>query len=255
MKYKTKIPSWLPLFSGFYDNWMWEPDFEYEAEYLEEQYGYKGELWDKFDYQKWRLHISKKLCDVVEELLSDFVTRIDFEHLKSPKFYNFETDAINCTFKVKPKAIREYLYANKEAFANYIKERYTSRSGFNSWFSNDIEDWEAKTSGFKDLNHKHECGAILNFIAINEGLEEVDLYQRMVDKSELNVGEFYEEGFWDTVDGKDGAAEFVRNNYLKDNLLNLLFENFDPKILDLEGIMYKTMREIESHTLELKFKK
>lgn len=251
---KRKIPTWLPIFSGFYDNWMWEPDLEREAEYIEEQYGHKdNDLWEKFDYQKWRLDICKNLCDLMEEFLSEFITKIHFEHLKSPREYNFETDAINCAITIKPKAIREYLYKHREEFDKHLRERYTSRDGFISWHSNNFSDWESETDGFKDLSHKHKCGAILNFIAINEDIKEEDLYERMRDRNELEAGEYFEEGFWSRL--RDlGPAEFIRENYTNLNLLSLLYQNFDPKKWNLEDIMIKTMGEIESHTLSLKFK-
>ena len=254
-KYKTKVPTWLPIFSGFYENFYWEPDLDSEAQYLEDEHGYKDKnLWEKFDYRKWNQHISKELCNLVEEFMSEWILKIEYEKISSPREYNFSTDAIHCNITVKPKAIREYLQANKEAFAKYIKDRYTSRDGFMSWFSNDIEDWALKMNDFKDFNHKHECGSILEFIARNEGIEEGDLYERMIDRSQLYAGEFFVEGFWKEVYGDNSVTQFVKENYTKPNLLNLLFENFDSEKFDLETIMHKTMKEIESHTLELQFK-
>lgn len=241
--------SWLPCFQGFYENWHWEPDFEYLQQDFEEQHGYKGELWEQFDYQKWHSHIAKELCDVVEHYLKDYVTSITYEKTKSPKYYNFETDAIHCEITFKPKAIRDYLYKNKEAFDNYLHDNYSSRDGFMSFHSNNFEEWESETDNFKDLTNDHKCGAILNFICEQEEIDEDLLYECLQDNDLLNSYDFFFEEFYQKLGGVDN---FVHENYMKDDLLALCLEKFDAEKYDIEGIIQRVKNEIASHTLKLK---
>lgn len=270
-KYKTKIPTWLPVFSGFYENYYWDPDFEGEEEYFKEnkQWNLKKDkgLWEYFDYIKWQRHIGKKLCSIMEDLLSEFVVKIHFEHIKSPREYNFETDAINCEITVRPKAIREYLIKNEAAFVKYL-ERYKSRDGFISFYSSDVDDWKIDTSRYKDFNHKHKCGSILAFICKNEGIEEGYLYERMVEGSNLIVSDFYTDEFYKLTDLKDELIseikEYSKEVYLKEDRLSLILSKYDSELLeycdfdtsdmDVLDIAQSAFDEIESHTLSIEFK-
>ena len=65
------------------------------------------------------------------------------------------------------------LNAKKETFKEYIKERYTSRDGFISHYSNNAEDWITRES-FKD---SHKLGQILNFLLLESGFGVLELYE------------------------------------------------------------------------------
>ena len=63
-----------------------------------------------------------------------------FKEIVSPREYNFTTD--RC-FAELDKAVLPALYAkaDKDKLALLVEERFTSRSGFISYYSNDLEQW------------------------------------------------------------------------------------------------------------------
>lgn len=160
-----KTKTYLPLFSGFYGSHWDEPDFYGEEEIFDIP---NDTTYDDFvDWDAYHNHIAKEMCNEVECLLSDFVTNIEFESIRSPKYYNFENDSINCEIEFNDKAIEQYIQDNFSLFKDYIKLMYTSRDGFISSYSNDATEW---LEDWKEDQHK--VGSILEFICTNEGYEE-----------------------------------------------------------------------------------
>jgi len=170
--------TYLPLFSGFYGSIWDDPCFDGEEEY----YGLPDgvEFYEFVDWKSYHEAIAKRLCDEVEELLSDFVSEIKFESIISPNYYNYTNDSINCEITFDKRLINSYIARNNESFKEYIKSRYTSYDGFTSFYSNDsvewLEDWWIDP---------HKVGSILQFICESEGFEEpFDLY-------DLHISHFY----------------------------------------------------------------
>lgn len=158
-----RVKTYLPLFSGFYDSHWSEPCFDGEEEIF--NLPKDKEFWEFVDWNKYYNHIAKEMCNEVQYLLSDFVSNIEFECIKSPKYYNFENDSINCEITFDEDKVLEYLNQNFSLFKDYIKLMYTSRDGFISYHSNDAKDW------MQDWD-EHKVGSILAFICTNEGHEE-----------------------------------------------------------------------------------
>ena len=52
---------------------------------------------------------------------------------------------------------------NKENIADYIRQNYTSRDGFMSWHSNDVEDW--CNPQYILENPGHRVGALMEALA------------------------------------------------------------------------------------------
>jgi hypothetical protein len=160
-----KTKTFLPLFTGFYGSHWDEPCFYGEEEYYNLP---SDKSFDEFvDWDRYHTHIAKEMCSEVHCLLSDYVKGIEFERISSPKYYNFENDAIHCEIDIEEFKIQTYLEDNRDAFADYLKERYTSRDGFISFYSNDVNEWIHAWS-----SDEHMVGAVLQFICINEGFEE-----------------------------------------------------------------------------------
>lgn len=158
-----KVKTYLPLFRGFYGSHWDDPCFDGEEEYFTLP---EGMYFEEFvDWNAYHEHIAKELCNEVQYLLSDFVSSIEFEKISSPRYYNFENDAIHCKITFNKTKVKQYLNENFEAFSKYIKERYTSRDGFISFHSNDPKDWMNKWN-------EHQVGSILQFICENERFEE-----------------------------------------------------------------------------------
>lgn len=87
------------------------------------------------------------------------------EALKSPREYNFETDRIFCDVRLSVlKAI--YAYCDKDILRQRIAECFTSRSGFMSFYSNDLDTWTVKP--LKDWDH-NELGTLIEAALITSG--------------------------------------------------------------------------------------
>ena len=90
------------------------------------------------------------------EWLSHYLgVKLEFEEMKSPRFYNFETDRIFAKLSRADfcKLLRKVRGAKLKEMA---KEMFTSRSGFISSYSNEISDW-----GRIDTWDHNQCGAVL----------------------------------------------------------------------------------------------
>ena len=175
--------TFLPVFNGFYNS-IFEADGEdEEIQHINEERE-KIDLepieYDdcKWDYKEYNLRVSEKCVEVIEEELNDLLNidiKVTFESLQSPKYYNSSTDSINVEIEVENlDVILAYLEKEKENFAKYIKERYSSYDGFMSFMSNDSDVWVEDINNGEDLSHR--LGAVLDFILVNEGYTTSDLY-------------------------------------------------------------------------------
>jgi len=180
---KTKestIEGYLPVFPGFY-NTLFQAD---EEMIIEDPHTYDD--YD-FDYKQYEQDVAKKAVETVEKWLKDFDIKIKFQELISPKYYNFSNDSINVEYIIGKDTIKkmlDYLEIEKEAFAKYIKDRYTSRDGFSSSYSSDSEEWiKYLKEGYK---REHVFGSVLDFILENEGHDQEDLYYAVSDRVSLS---------------------------------------------------------------------
>jgi len=171
--------TYLPLFSGFYGSIWEDPCFDGEEEYVTLPDGVS--FFDIVDWSKYYDAIAIKMCAEIKDMLSDFVSDIAFERVSSPKYYNFENDAIYCDITFDVDAVNGYISSNRDAFDEYIQSNYTSRDGFISSYTNDSVEW---LEGWQEDNHK--VGAVLHFICMNEGMEEPMYFD------DLHISEFYE---------------------------------------------------------------
>lgn len=192
---KTRIETYLPIFSGFYHTIWDESDRHLEYE-LDNESDFrenfpkldavpwefiKDNAWDTVNYAAGCLAVSQDIVDHFPEFMkytlpeefADMVTDCQFQKLVSPREYNFTNDGIDVEIEVDLALIQKYLKENDTAFGDYLKRRYTSRSGFFSSYPNDAEGWEEKTDGFTELSG-HYLGSILQFIAENEGGDDVE---------------------------------------------------------------------------------
>lgn len=119
------------------------------------------------------------VCLVEEE--SGFDLGLQFESMASPREYNFETDRIFCCI---PEATLDDLLArvDKVVLAQVVKEQFTSRSGFSSYYSGDVREWLEEP--LSSWDHNQTCALIEAFLiqTLGESWEE-NVVQRMVDKS------------------------------------------------------------------------
>lgn len=96
--------------------------------------------------------------------------RAKFEAMTSPREYNFQTDRIFMDFPAS--FVRKMFAISKaekhETLSKVIEGRFTSRSGFSSFYSNDLEDWICKP--VSDWDH-NELGTLLIAACLIKGFD------------------------------------------------------------------------------------
>jgi len=163
---KTTIP-----FGGFYES-VWgaliedsithytenaETLTEHEADEL------SGLAYDCIDFAALRLEISRAYVVAFNDFFKDETGQelgLAFEKLTSPREYNFTTDRIHCTTPLK-NIVKIYRAVDKATLTRVIKNSFTSREGFSSFYSDDVNMWligkardeEGTLSGVKYWDH------------------------------------------------------------------------------------------------------
>ena len=92
--------------------------------------------------------------------------------------------------------IKSYIKNNYKNWSKYIKDNFTSYDGFYSYYSNNEthKDWYIDNI-LNNKKHNHKLEYILDFIAINEGINEDEIYEdNEVYLSVKNYNELIERG-------------------------------------------------------------
>ena len=106
-------------------------------------------------------------------LTSEQFDLISFESISSPREYNFGTDRLFVHIDsalLTTMAQRIYADADmRSSFAGYLKQLFTSRSGFIPSYSDCILEWESEFNqdGLADCDH-NICGTYLSFYLLWE---------------------------------------------------------------------------------------
>ena len=182
---KKQFKTWLPVFTGFYET-IFSPDEETEIYAVNNEREDKGltPLDDnvfEFDYETYNNNVIISACDFIERELNSlgFECSITNPELRSPKYYNYSNDSINIDIELDYDKLLKYLNHNFTSFRAYIKKRYTSCSGFISYYSNDANVWLTKEI---EKNPDHCIGAVLDFVLHNElSNPEEDMYYSISD--------------------------------------------------------------------------
>lgn len=130
---------------------------------------------------------------------------LEFEKLESPREYNYGTDRI---FAYIPVSVLEMMKAAVSLgnLAEVIKERHESRSGFASFYTTDIEAWNAKP--LTDWDH-NELETLLIAWMRQEIAPDADeaINDKVIDyDTEMNADAWQACVDWDQFDAK--CAEF-----------------------------------------------
>jgi hypothetical protein len=117
-------------------------------------------LFDCADYGKMHQALARQFLERFTDRVSDMIgipLVLSFAEMTSPREYNFETDRI---FAHVPMATVQAMYdaVDRDVLAEEISERFTSRSGFISFYSNGAQDWHDKPLTAWDAN---ELGTLL----------------------------------------------------------------------------------------------
>jgi hypothetical protein len=144
-------------FTGFYNSWY---DYEFEqqhdrdAEYIFEN---KQMLFpegttvddivkiisDHSNFNTYMVYVAKAYTDEYNNWLCEklgFNVTLAYADLTSPKEYNFTTDRIFCKIsRTDLHAI--YAHVGRKRLREEAKKMFTSRDGFMSFYSTDIDNW------------------------------------------------------------------------------------------------------------------
>jgi hypothetical protein len=104
--------------------------------------------------QETRIEYAREYVKAFQEWLEtelELKIGLEFESLSSPKYYNFETDRIFARIDIQD-AQTLYDHANGLTLKDVIERRHTSRSGFISFYPNDIAQWGGKNITAYDHN-------------------------------------------------------------------------------------------------------
>jgi len=214
----NKLESTIP-FDGFYNSYIssdiehqigqqieWDSDI-YDLNEDEQQI-----LWDNYlsvnrsyFYNQIAEHYSDLYIDALNERLEGFTLKATYKFFTSPKEYNFETDRIFIEIE-KNHCIEfiEHIVKNyKKELEKKIQDRFTSRSGFNSFYKNSLNLWTQDYSKW-DHNQIGTCFELFDFDELNfyeslsetiifnlgntlgqEGIDLLDKKQKEKDKKEL----------------------------------------------------------------------
>jgi hypothetical protein len=113
-------------------------------------------LFDKFsetiycnlvNWEKTHKNISKQLVDqYYSEIFSPYVEKVEFNHLWSPKYYNYDTDEIYMKVTLTDDQLNEIesfcFGEEKECFDDYLRSNYTSDDGLISLIPNTIQQFK-----------------------------------------------------------------------------------------------------------------
>lgn len=147
----STIESTLP-FSGFYYT-IWsdqlEREEEQQAEWMQEKWPsletdeIREVLMDHADYPAQCAAVAKAYVDAFENRINeefDLGITLSFKEMTSPREYSFTTDRIFVEVS-REDLVRLYRVVGRKRVAEKARERFTSRSGFISFYSPDIGDW------------------------------------------------------------------------------------------------------------------
>ena len=146
-----KLESTIP-FDGFYESFIsadidhqigqqieWDCDI-YDLNESEEEILYNNYLTvnTSYFYNSIAKDYTNFYIEILNRRLKGFTLKAEYNLLTSPREYNFETDRIFIDIE-KNHAIDfiKYIIKNyKKELEKKIKDRFTSRSGFNSFYKN-----------------------------------------------------------------------------------------------------------------------
>lgn len=191
----------LPCFPGFYETLL-SPDGECGIDELVEYHCFgdgrdphaalppklvaryfelaENDRLISFDHEDYQEHCARRFCAAVEKDLTEILheeVKVEFKEVQSPREYNFENTRVACNITFDPEVAVSYAQKHYAAFSRYIREEFTTRSGFISFMSNHPADWLDPA----EWDDRHP-GIILDFILRNEIPDvEVSLSERVLE--------------------------------------------------------------------------
>ena len=164
---KVIAETWLPCFPGFYNSCI-DLDLDNEIYSINQNRADNNVAGDityedvEYDFGKYTQDVSADWTEVVADKLKalGLVKSIKFEKVVSPREYNFKTDSVDVMIEYYPAKLMKFIKANREVIEKYVHDKHTSRDGFMSFHSNNLDEWIADLNNFKSPDG-YKTGAIL----------------------------------------------------------------------------------------------
>ena len=110
----------------------------------------------------WSAVREKYAAEYSENFADEFHIKIEFDSMKSPREYNFSTDVIYCT--IEPGEVQRIFAAvDKSILDEVVREAFTSRSGFISFYDPDFSNWGAIAEW-----DRNQVGALIRAYALQQ---------------------------------------------------------------------------------------
>lgn len=196
-----------------------EEDFKNGETDVHPDYYYS--YFDNKSYMKdWEKVVRDAVAEVVEVALSkiDIEASVSGEGRYSPREYNFSHDSVDIDIEAESfDKLLEFCRTHEE-FGSFLKDNYSSYDGFNSFTSNNVDEWEEDIK----TDMATAWGAALSFLLDQEGV-----YGEM---EEIKYEVF---------------TDFFYSNYVDYTVL-------DEWLADLKqgGVIYDTSKEWQKALLE-----
>jgi len=149
-------------FGGFYDGSI----HNLYIENLIEDYQYD---YDNIDWNKTHNDYIKQYCYVLSSfILEEYDLDFDLKNISlySPKFYNYETDTIDCEINNKQVNRLNKIFLKNNYFIEHLKERTKSYDGYISFYT-----FEQAKNNKDDILIRY----VLEYICIREFNKVIDI--------------------------------------------------------------------------------
>jgi len=154
----------VSMYNGFCSpDWL-IIDSSIEIDYVEGEQATPEQYWENFSFDKYKAWVFKKASEyLIDTVLPEAketpfgIISITSKSIWSPREYNFDTDRLMFDLEVEDDIvdrIEHYLKwscTDLDLFKKYLKINFTSRSGFVSFISNNLETF------LQDLHNDDRC--------------------------------------------------------------------------------------------------
>lgn len=175
---ETRLSISLPFFPGFYETHLMNSDTGYNEIREELDYYYHAEdggnrmdLTEEdldFDYRAYEKDVIDHFIAAWKGHAPDFVEAVEFEKIDSPRYYNFENDRLFCYVTLKDgwqDEMRHFIALNYDWLQERIHKEWSSRDGFFSFMSNDVDMWDEML--FVDTDSRY-IGTMIRYMMLLE---------------------------------------------------------------------------------------
>lgn len=261
---RIKLEVYAPLFPGFYETW-YKPDEDslmsdmdelvlpklkdadlMKPEGLFSEQDVADEYWDskayQYSYDEYEREVGREVVRYIEGVLNDSELDLGevncyFMEIHSPKEYNFRNDSINMDVKIdKEKFLKAIKGPLLPILTMLVKRKFTSYSGFISFYDNDVNLWLEDTDKMlEDSNQAATCIEALLLYIINEEFTDETDFDDLQERCETDMRETVLESVRQYFDAEGFLNEFLLKKmgeiivgYPKETVEDILaYENCD----------------------------